>query len=194
VFGDGSAGLTVRNSRCQGNVEDCLIATGGRDIVFSHNVAGPFLSRPSYCKVGSRRLDRIRKRDCLTQGGEWLNGWHSDVLQLRDGVANVLVTYNVINTVGQGLTQMDKDTDAPIRNVRFSNNQISAGRHGITLGRCEDCVIDQNVLKTSMGQLKWKAVILPGQASACGNRVPSGGAGRQKCRTEARTKARRRSD
>lgn len=181
VFGDGSAGLTVRNSRCDGNVEDCLIATGGRDIVFSYNVAGPFVSKPSYCLIGPDRIDGIRKRDCLARAGAWQNGWHSDVLQLRDGVTNVLAANNVIYTAGQGLTQMDEATDAPIRNVRFSSNRINAGRHGLTLGRCEDCVIDGNVLQTSMGHLKWKAVILPGQAKACGNTVPSGGAGREKC-------------
>lgn len=181
VFGDPADGLTVRNSICQGEVEDCLIATGGRNIDFSHNVAGPFVLKPSFCLFGQSRRDGLRKRECLAQGGAWQNGWHSDVIQLRHGVSNVLVSFNTINTGGQGLTQMDKDTDAPIRQVRFTNNRIQAGRHGITLGRCVDCVIDQNVLKTSNSHLKWKAVILPGQARACGNTVPSGGAGRQKC-------------
>ena len=181
VFSGPSQGLTVRNSRCQGNVEDCLIASGGRDIVFTRNIAGPFVSRPSQCIVGSITYDRLAKRDCIARSGEWRNGWHSDVLQLRNGVTNVLVADNVINTAGQGLTQMDKPGDAPIRSVRFTNTQIQAGRHGITLGRCDDCMIDQNALRTSMGHLRWKAVIIPGQAKACGNTVPSGGAGRQKC-------------
>lgn len=183
VFSGPAQGLTVRNSRCQGNVEDCLIASGGRDIVFTHNIAGPFTSRPSLCVIGSVSFDRIAKRDCLARNGEWRNGWHSDVLQLRNGIANVLVAYNVINTTGQGLTQMDKPTDAPIRSVRFTNNRIQAGRHGLTLGRCEDCLIDQNELKTSMGHLNWKAVIIPGQARACGNIVPSGGKGTDSCQT-----------
>lgn len=181
VFGAPAEGLTIRNSICQGEVEDCLIATGGKNIDFSHNIAGPFVMKPSFCILGQRRLDGMRKRECAAQGGEWQNGWHSDVLQLRNGVSNVLVSNNTINTKGQGLTQMDKESDAPIRQVRFTNNRVMAGRHGITLGRCEDCLIDQNVLKTANGHLKWKAVILPGQSRACGNTVPSGGAGRQKC-------------
>lgn len=181
VFSGPSQGLTVRNSRCEGNVEDCLIASGGSDITFTNNVAGPFTSFPSQCAVGASNIARLAKRDCVARQGQWRSGWHSDVLQLRNGVTNVIVANNVINTEGQGLTQMDKPGDAPIRSVRFTNNRIQAGRHGITLGRCEDCVIDQNDLRTSMGHLKWKAVIIPGQARACGNTVPSGGAGRQGC-------------
>lgn len=188
VFSGPAQGLTVRNSRCDGNVEDCLIASGGQDIVFTHNVAGPFVTKPSLCVVGAFTFDRLPKRDCLARSGEWRSGWHSDVLQLRNGVSNVLVADNVINTTGQGLTQMDKPTDAPIRAVRFTNNRIQAGRHGLTLGRCVDCLIDQNELKTSMGHLKWKAVIIPGQARACGNTVPSGGAGRESCRSVSATR------
>ena len=182
VFSGPAQGLTVRNSHCRGDVEDCLIASGGRDIVFSHNTAGPFLSRPSQCLVGSLHQDRVTtKRDCSARGGWWRGGWHSDVLQLRNGVSNVIVANNVITTTGQGLTQMEKPGDLPIRAVRITNNRIQAGRHGITLGRCDDCLIDQNTLRTSMRHLRWKAVILPGQAKACGNDVPSGGAGRQRC-------------
>jgi hypothetical protein len=47
VFGDGSSGLVVRNSRCHGAVEDCLIAGGGSSIEFSNNVAGPFETKPT---------------------------------------------------------------------------------------------------------------------------------------------------
>lgn len=181
VFGDGSSGLVVRNSRCLGAVEDCLIAGGGSNIEFSNNVAGPFETKPTQCKVASGVEYSLSREKCVAQGGDWRDGWHSDVVQLRDGVTNVLVTGNVINTTGQGLAQMDRDIDAPIRNVRFSKNTIYAGRHGLTLGRCENCLIDGNVLKTSMGHLGWKAVIIPGQARACGNTVPSGGPGREKC-------------
>lgn len=182
VFGDGSSGLAVRNSRCEGAVEDCLIAAGGSNIEFSNNVAGPFDTKPTQCKVSKGVFYTLSRQKCVEQGGDWRDGWHSDVVQLRDGVTNVQVTGNVINTTGQGLTQMDRDIDAPIRNVRFSNNTIRAGRHGLTLDRCENCLITGNTLKTSMGHLGWRAVIIPGQARACGNTVPSGGPGREKCR------------
>jgi hypothetical protein len=181
VFGDGSSGLSVRSSRCEGAVEDCLIAAGGSNIDFSNNIVGPFQTKPTQCKVATGTLYTLSRAQCTAQGGLWRDGWHSDVVQLRDGVANVVVADNVINTTGQGLTQMDRTIDAPIRNVRFSRNKILAGRHGLTLDRCENCLIDRNVLKTSMGHLRWKAVIIPGQARACGNVVPSGGPGREKC-------------
>lgn len=181
VFGDGSSGLSVRASRCEGAVEDCLIAAGGSNIEFSNNVVGPFETKPTQCKVTSGILYTLSRAKCTAQGGLWRDGWHSDVVQLRDGVSNVVVANNVINTTGQGLTQMDRDIDAPIRNVRFTKNNIHAGYHGLTLDRCEDCLIDGNTLKTSMGHLGWKAVIIPGKARACGNTVPSGGPGREKC-------------
>ena len=181
VFGDGSDGLIVRNSRCQGEVEDCLIAAGGSNIEFSKNIAGPFTIRPPECATTAGIQYTLSRRECHARSGAWTEGWHNDVVQLRDGVTNVLAAGNTINTTGQGLTQMDRDIDAPIRNVRFTNNDIRAGHHGITLDRCENCLIDGNVLRTSMGHLKWKAVIIAGQARACGNTVPSGGIGRQKC-------------
>ncbi|MFN5822233.1 MAG: hypothetical protein ACK44Y_17690 [Novosphingobium sp.] len=181
VFGQPASGLTLRNSRCFGAVEDCLIASGGQDIVVSDNIFGPFQLKSSFCMVGASEIEGIAKRDCVGRNGQWHAGWHSDVVQLRNGIANVVLENNDIDTIGQGLTQMDKDSDAPIRNVRIARNRIQAGRHGITLGRCIDCVIEQNILKTSMGHLKWKAVIIPGQARACNNSVPSGGPGRGTC-------------
>lgn len=77
VFSGPAQGLTVRNSRCDGNVEDCLIASGGQDIVFTHNVAGPFVTKPSLCVVGAFTFDRLPKRDCLARSGEWRSGWHT---------------------------------------------------------------------------------------------------------------------
>lgn len=181
VFSDESRGLTVVNSRCFGEVEDCLIASGGQGLVFSRNHAGPFTTHHGRCLAGARPAPALSRRTCLGRGARWQGGWHSDVVQLRNGIRDVVIEGNVIETTGQGLTQMDKPTDAPIGNVRIAGNQILAGRHGITLGRCNGCAITGNVLRTAMGHLGWKAVILPGDAKACGNTVPSGGSGRQPC-------------
>ncbi len=179
VFGDGSSGLTIRHSRCEGEVEDCLIAADGSDVDFSHNVVGPFQIKKRACTLPGRMIADLSARDCQSQGGTWQDGWHNDVVQLRHGVTNVRASFNVINTIGQGLTQMDRAIDNPIRNVHFHDNKIRAGRHGLTLGRCEGCLIENNTLETAVPG--WRAVILPGQAKACGNKVPSGGAGRERC-------------
>jgi len=181
VFSAGSSGLTVQNSRCSGEVEDCLIASGGTGLVFSRNQAGPFITRPGQCRAETTPFPATSRRECLDRGASWQAGWHSDVVQLRDGISNVVIESNVIETAGQGFTQMDKPTDAPIRNVRISGNQIRAGRHGITLGRCHGCLITGNALRSAMSHKGWKAGILPGDARACANTVPSGGAGRQPC-------------
>lgn len=180
AFG-GSSGLLVQKSRCLGVVEDCLIAGAGSNVEFSHNVAGPFETKPTECVLPEGVVKGLSGKNCVAQGGTFRDGWHGDVVQLRHGISNVRAAFNLIDTKGQGLTQMDTKGDAPISNVRFTNNKIRAGRHGLTLDRCDNCLIDGNTLETSMGHLKWRAVIIPGQAKACGNIVPSGGVGREPC-------------
>lgn len=180
VFG-GARGLVVDHSRCEGEVEDCLIASNGSGIKFTNNIIGPFKKLMRACTLPDNMVDSLSKPDCTARGGSWRDGWHSDVLQMRNGVSDVYAAFNVIDTQGHGLTQMAKADDAPIRNVRIHANKIRAGRHGITLGSCDGCLIDGNTLETSMGHLKWRAVIMPGQAKACGNTVPSGGGGRDPC-------------
>lgn len=180
AFG-GASGLSVQKSRCLGQVEDCLIAGAGSDVDFSYNVAGPFETKPTECALPEGIEKGLSGKKCLALGGTFRDGWHGDVVQLRHGITNVRATFNVIDTKAQGLTQMDTKGDAPISNVRFTNNKIRAARHGLTLDRCDNCLIAGNTLETSMGHLKWRAVILPGQAKACGNIVPSGGFGREPC-------------
>jgi hypothetical protein len=174
-----SSRITLRNAHCDGLVEDCMIVSDSQSIQYLDNVIGPFSRYRPLCQRGEAITEGVNRRDCDGSGGRWADGWHSDALQLRNGVSDVLASGNRITTAGQGLTQMDAPNDRPLANVRFENNVIAAGRHGLTLTNCDGCRISGNRLTSSMPG--WQGVIRPGKAMACGNDVPDGGPGRDKC-------------
>jgi hypothetical protein len=174
-----SSRVTLRNAHCDGLVEDCMIVSDSQTIQYLDNVIGPFKRYLPLCERGGVVTQAVPRRDCEGSGGTWTDGWHSDALQLRNGTSDVLARGNRIATTGQGLTQMDAPTDRPLANVRFENNVIAAGRHGLTLTNCDGCRISGNRLTTSVPG--WKSVVKPGKAMACGNDVPDGGPGRDKC-------------
>lgn len=178
---DRAISVTLRHSRCNGAVEDCLIANASQQIEVTHNEFGPFQFRPTQCTIGSSVTPGLSKRDCIARGGTWKDGDHPDLAQLRGGTKRVLIAFNRAVTTGQGFTQMDTTGDAPLAMVQILANDLRAGRHGLTLGACTECLISRNSLVTAVAG--WRAVIIPGQARACANRVPSGGPGRDPCST-----------
>lgn len=179
VVVDRSTAITLTRSRCEGKVEDCMIVSESRTIRFTDNVAGPMHQFPSQCRIGQTITELVPRKRCEADGGAWSDGWHSDVLQLRHATTDVLASGNRIDTKGQGLTQMAARTDLPIADVRFENNIIASGYHGLTLGACEGCRITGNRLVSAVPG--WRSVIRPGQAVACGNKVSDGGPGQEKC-------------
>ncbi|OYQ24998.1 hypothetical protein CHU93_14250 [Sandarakinorhabdus cyanobacteriorum] len=174
-----SSGVTLRNSRCDGLVEDCMIVANSQLIRFLDNQIGPFSRYLPLCDRAGVTSEGVGRKLCEANAGRWTDGWHSDALQLRNGVMDVLASGNRINSTGQGLTQMDAPGDRPLANVRFENNVIASGRNGITLTECDGCRISGNRLTSSVPG--WKSVVRPGKAMACGNDVPDGGPGRDKC-------------
>lgn len=175
----GSEQVTLEASRCSGDVEDCMIVARSRGIRLLNNEFGPFRRFFTLCQRGDVISQGEGRRACEAGGGRWTDGWHADALQLRNGVTDVLASGNRITTTGQGLTQMDAPGDAPLADVRLENNVIASGRNGITLTECSGCRITGNRLTTAVPA--WKSVIRPGRALACGNDVPDGGPGREKC-------------
>ncbi len=174
-----SRGISLRDSRCDGDVEDCLIADRSHHLRFENNQAGPFRLVATWCHTAGAVRRGLGRQPCAAIGGRWSDGWHADVLQLRNGVSNVVASRNRIITTGQGLTQMDRAGDAPISRVRFENNHIASGHHGLTLQDCRDCRISGNRLVSNLAGVK--ALIRPGTALACGNIGPDGGPGLEKC-------------
>ena len=179
IVTDRASKISVTNSRFHGRLEDGLIASETRGIVFSHNKAGPFDIIYTKCALPNGTvLERLPRRDCEPRGGVWTDGWHADVLQIRNATTDVVAEYNDIDTPGQGLANMDAKTDAPVARVRFSHNRIKAVTHWLTLGPCEGCLIDHNHIQKNG---RWRAVIHPGTAKACGNKSADGGPGLDPC-------------
>ncbi|MBU6165023.1 MAG: DUF1565 domain-containing protein [Alphaproteobacteria bacterium] len=179
VVVDRSDGVTLQASRCSGLVEDCMIVSASRSIRFINNDVRDLRPVPTLCQRGDSSSQGESRRQCTASGGQWQDGWHSDVLQMRDGVADVVASGNRIVTTSHGLTQMDGVGDRPLADVRLENNRIASGRNGITLTSCAGCRISGNRLTTAVAG--WRSVIRPGQAISCGNDVPDGGPGREKC-------------
>jgi hypothetical protein len=177
---DRAVNVTLRFTRCQGAVEDCVIASASQQLTYTNNQAGPFTFVPTSCTLpnGTVRTG-LSQRDCIAILGKWRDGWHPDVFQMRNGVRRVLIALNIVRSSGQVFTQMDTTGDAPLAMVDVLANDIEAGRHGLTLGACDGCTIKRNTLRSYRPD--WRAVIIPGRAAACGNSVPSGGPGRDPC-------------
>lgn len=174
-----AADISVTNSRFDGPVEDGLIAAETRGIVFSRNKVGPLQIINSRCQLpGGMVEERVPRRKCEPRGGVWRDGWHADVLQIRDATTDVVAEYNEIDTPGQGLTNLDAKGDRPVARVRFSHNKIRAVQHWITIKQCEDCLINNNQLWKND---RWRAVVRPGTAKACGNKSADGGPGLEPC-------------
>jgi hypothetical protein len=173
---DQSFNIGVTNSRCTGEVEDCLIASQTKGITFTHNWAGDLKHRPSQCTYPDGRIGyRIARRVCIADGGAWLDGWHGDIVQIRNATADVLVAHNWISTPGQGGGQMEARGDAPLARVVWRDNYIEAVTHHVSLFNCDDCLIARNTLKRfpkgpypNKGD-KFIPAVRAGNAKACEN-------------------------
>ncbi len=174
-----SSGFTLKDSLITGVIEDGVIVANSQTIRFVGNKVADLHWIRTLCLRPGGDSEGESRRQCTADGGQWLDGFHSDVLQLRDNVVDVLASGNQIVTTGQGLTQMDAAGDRPLADVRLEDNVIASGRHGLTLTACNGCVIRGNRLTTSVPG--WRSVIRPGAALACNNDVPDGGPGRDKC-------------
>jgi hypothetical protein len=145
---DRASNISITHSRCTGEVEDCIIASATKGITFTHNWVGDLKHKPSECTYPDGRIGyRIARRLCIADGGTWRDGWHGDVVQIRNGTSDVLVAHNQISTPGQGGGQMAARGDAPLARVVWRDNYIEAVTHHVSLFNCQDCLIARNTLK-----------------------------------------------
>lgn len=182
-----SSNISITHSRCTGEVEDCLIASRTKGIVFTHNVVSDLKQKPSECTYPDGRIGyRVARRHCGAAGGVWRDGWHGDVVQIRNATTDVLVAHNRISTPGQGGGQMAARGDAPLARVVWRDNVIEAVNHHVSLFDCQDCLIARNTLKRyPKGNYPNKGdrfipTVRFGNARACEN-VSEGGGGSGPC-------------
>jgi hypothetical protein len=161
--------IDVADSRFLQLGSDGIIANASQQLVISGNRFGETNATPTHCATATSIAIGLSRRDCIARGGSWKDGTHPDAVQMRNGVTDVLLTSNVVEGKTQGLTQMDTIGDAPLERIRIERNTITTDAgHKATLKRCIDCFIRWNVIKRPPGST-WKAVIVPGSATVCGN-------------------------
>lgn len=164
---DKASGVLVDRNQFWRLREDGIIASRTSGVKILYNRFSESRPLPTRCTRPDGKLVRgLARRDCP---GVWVDGNHADAVQMRDGMADVLIADNTVTGPTQGLTQMDTTGDLPLRNVTIRNNRVvTDAYHRITLTDCSGCAIRNNVVRRAVGSTR-KAVILPGAATRCGN-------------------------
>lgn len=162
--------ITVAGSKFVLLGEDGIIASRVTGLTVARNTFARTLGKPSECNIGGVVTYNMSNRHCIAAGGVWIDGFHADAVQMRNGVVRANVYDNVIEGETQGVTQMDTVGDAPLVNVFVYRNTVRTdGYHHITLGaNCQNCRIENNRVERQPGSTK-KAVIRQGAAARCGN-------------------------
>lgn len=149
----GGKRLTIAN--CDVAVrQDGIIASGGEDITFAYNWFHDFYPKPSVCTLqDGTAINGISSRDCVSRNGTWKDGDHSDAIQIRDGMKRVSIVGNRIDSISQGIGQMDATSDLPIDFITIIGNNVEVtGFHSITLGRSTNVVCIGNRTKQMTGR------------------------------------------
>lgn len=133
---------------------DGIISSGGEDITFANNWFHDFYPTPTECTLRDGTVvNGLSGRSCLAQGGVFKDGDHSDAIQLRNGMKRVSIVGNVIQSISQGIGQMDGPNDLPMDGVWIIGNNVEVtGAHSITIGRSTNVVVIGNRTKQMTGR------------------------------------------
>lgn len=168
---DNADRVAIVDSRFLRYGEDGIIANKTRGLTILRNRFDQIIGKPTECTVTGGVIPGLAKRDCDAKGGAWIDGFHSDAVQLRNATVDVLIEGNTVTGKTQGLTQMDATGDLPLQRVRIVGNTVTADAHHISLGlNCEGCAIERNTVRR-WPTSTYRAVIRPGAARRCGNDV-----------------------
>lgn len=170
---DGARAVTLNDNRFQHYGEDGVIASNTKGLTILRNTFTDQIGKPTECTAAGKITLGLKRRDCVALGGAWVDGYHNDAVQMRNGVTDALIAYNEVEGQTQGITQMDKTGDAPLENVRIEFNTIRTdGYHPITLGACVSCSIRQNEVRRAKGSTKKSVIRAHPDTMVCGNTVP----------------------
>lgn len=169
---DGASVIVIANNSFDKVGEDGIIASNSSRVNIVGNTFKNTIGKPTVCTFLNGTASGLAQRDCLARGGTWVDGYHPDAIQMRNGMNAVLVSGNTVKGNTQGITQMDTTGDAPLRGVQIDRNTVAVMQgHSITLGdNCIDCMIRWNTVTRGLGSTSTTA-IRPGAALACGNKV-----------------------
>lgn len=127
-------GLAVRY--CEFELgQDGIIAAGGRDLEVSYCRFTGVKMMPTRCTLpGGLVTEGGSKAACTARGGRWVDGWHQDPIQLRNGIVGVRIIGNVVRNTQQGIGEMSAPTDAGLEDVLIDGNDVEiTGAHSITI-------------------------------------------------------------
>ena len=165
---DQARNIAIVDSKFIALGEDGMIVSRVNGLTVTGNQFGNPVGKPTECLVNGRVQLGLAKRNCA---GVWKDGYHSDAIQMRNGVVGARIAGNLIEGKTQGITQMDSKGDAALQNVTIENNIVRTDHyHHITLGNCIGCAIMNNQVQRAEGSPK-KAIIRPGLAIRCGNKA-----------------------
>lgn len=165
---DEARNISVVDSRFTAVGEDGMIVSRVNGLTIARNKFGQTIGKPTECLVNGKIRFALPKRDCA---GVWKDGYHPDAVQMRNGVVNAVISGNLVEGKIQGITQMDTTGDAPLENIVIKSNIVRTDNyHHITLGNCIGCAITNNIVQRAAGSQK-RAIIRPGMARRCGNKV-----------------------
>lgn len=148
-------GKRISITNCDVSVrQDGIIASGGEDITFAYNRFHNFYPRPTTCTLPDNTIiNGLSSRDCIARGGIWKDGDHSDAIQIRNGMKRVSIIGNRIESISQGIGQMDATNDLPIDFITIIGNNVEVtGFHSITLGRSTNVVVIGNRTRQMTGR------------------------------------------
>ncbi|MDX2210551.1 MAG: right-handed parallel beta-helix repeat-containing protein [Sphingopyxis sp.] len=168
VVVDQARNVAIVDSKFVALGEDGMIVSRVNGLTITGNQFGNPIGKPTECLVNGQVQLGLAKRNCA---GVWKDGYHSDAIQMRNGVVGARIALNLVEGKTQGITQMDTTGDAPLQNVTIENNTVRTDNyHHISLGNCIGCSIMNNQVQRAAGS-PIKAIIRPGMARRCGNKV-----------------------
>lgn len=171
---DRAQGVTVMDSTFIRLGEDGIIASRTARLTVLRSRFTQTVGRPTRCTTLFGVIEGLSQRDCLARPGVWVDGYHPDAVQMRNGVTDALIAENVVEGMTQGLTQMESVGDAPLVRIRIERNTVAANGHHITLYGCNGCVIRNNLVRRWRRDT-YRAVIRQGRARRCENDVQDEG-------------------
>jgi parallel beta-helix repeat protein len=170
---DGARDVTLNDNRFQRYGEDGVIASDSKGLTILRNTFADQIGKPTQCNVDDKVTLGLSRRNCVALGGVWVDGYHNDAVQMRNGVADALIAHNKVEGETQGITQMDQEGDAPLENIKIEFNTIQTDAyHQITLGNCTACSIRMNTVLRAKGSTKKALIRAQPGALVCGNTVP----------------------
>lgn len=179
---DGAKSVIILNNTFDRVGEDGIIASASSTVNIVNNRFENTVGKPTVCSFLVGLTSGLSSRDCISRGGKWLDGFHPDAVQMRNGMSQVIVANNTITGATQGITQMDTTGDKPLSHVFVRNNITKTSTyHPLTLGNCIDCEITGNSVTRAAGSTV-KTQIIPGAAMACDNSVQDVKTGTAACK------------